>query len=64
MGAAQAEAARMKKINPKGRKLDKNGNPIVTKDAARKSRHDEPARLTSTTERGLTPRDGKAPRAN
>ena len=25
-------AARMKKINPKGRKLDKRGNPIVTKE--------------------------------
>jgi hypothetical protein len=29
--------ARMKKVNPKGRKLDKNGNPIVTKEELEKS---------------------------
>jgi|TARA_R110000803_G_scaffold22778_3_gene56416 hypothetical protein len=32
-----AQEARMKKINPKGRKLDKNGNPIITKEELTKS---------------------------
>jgi hypothetical protein len=34
----------MDKRNPKGRKLDKNGNPIVTKEELEKIGH-EPARL-------------------
>ena len=33
----EKDAARMKKINPKGRKLDKNGNPIITKEELTKS---------------------------
>lgn len=32
-----AQEARTKKINPKGRKLDKNGNPIITKEELTKS---------------------------
>jgi hypothetical protein len=54
MGAAQAKAARMKKINPKGRKLDKNGNPIVTKEELEKSGMS--LRDFLNKERGLTPR--------
>ena len=37
MGKDAAQEARMKKINPKGRKLDKNGNPIITKEELTKS---------------------------
>ena len=54
MGAAQAKAARMKKINPKGRKLDKNGNPIVTKEELKKSGMS--LRDFLNKERGLTKR--------
>jgi hypothetical protein len=54
MGDARAKAARMKKINPKGRKLDKNGNPIVTKEELEKSGMS--LRDFLNKERGLTPR--------
>ena len=54
MGDAQAKAARMKKINPKGRKLDKNGNPIVTKEELEKSGMS--LRDFLNKERGLTRR--------
>jgi hypothetical protein len=43
----------MKKINPKGRKLDKNGNPIVTKEELEKSGMS--LRDFLNKERGLTP---------
>jgi hypothetical protein len=46
--------ARMKKINPKGRKLDKNGNPIVTKEELEKSGMS--LRDFLNKERGLTRR--------
>ena len=46
--------ARMKKINPKGRKLDKNGNPIVTKEELQKSGMS--LRDFLNKERGLTKR--------
>ena len=48
--------ARMKKINPKGRKLDKNGNPIITKEELAKSGMS--LRDFMNKERGLTRRDG------
>jgi len=54
MGDARAKAARMKKINPKGRKLDKNGNPIVTKEELAKSGMS--LRDFLNKERGLTKR--------
>ena len=59
MGDARAKAARMKKINPKGRKLDKNGNPIVTKEELAKSGMSLGEFLNN--ERGLTPRKKSAP---
>ena len=59
MGDARAKAARMKKINPKGRKLDKNGNPIVTKEELAKSGMSLGEFLNK--ERGLTPRKKSAP---
>jgi hypothetical protein len=46
--------ARMKKVNPKGRKLDKNGNPIVTKEELEKSGMS--LRDFLNKERGLTKR--------
>ena len=46
--------ARMKKMNPKGRKLDKNGNPIVTKEELAKSGMS--LRDFLNKERGLTKR--------
>ena len=46
--------ARMKKMNPKGRKLDKNGNPIVTKEELEKSGMS--LRDFLNKERGLTRR--------
>ena len=46
--------ARMKKVNPKGRKLDKNGNPIVTKEELKKSGMN--LRDFLNKERGLTRR--------
>ena len=46
--------ARVKKMNPKGRKLDKNGNPIVTKEELAKSGMS--LREFLNNERGLTPR--------
>jgi hypothetical protein len=46
--------ARMKKMNPKGRKLDKNGNPIVTKEELEKSGMS--LRDFLNKERGLTKR--------
>jgi hypothetical protein len=54
MRDARAKAARMKKINPKGRKLDKNGNPIVTKEELEKS--GKSLRDFLNEERGLTKR--------
>ena len=59
MEDARAKAARMKKINPKGRKLDKNGNPIVTKEELAKSGMSLGEFLNK--ERGLTPRKKSAP---
>ena len=59
MGDARAKAARMKKINPKNRKLDKNGNPIVTKEELAKSGMSLGEFLNK--ERGLTPRKKSAP---
>ena len=59
MEDARAKAARMKKINPKGRKLDKNGNPIVTKEELAKSGMSLGEFLNN--ERGLTPRKKSAP---
>ena len=47
-------AARMKKINPKGRKLDKRGNPIVTKEEVEASGMS--LRDFLNKERGLTKR--------
>jgi hypothetical protein len=52
-------AARMKKINPKGRKLDKRGNPIVTKEELEASGMS--LRDFLNKERGLTPRKESAP---
>lgn len=49
-----AQEARMKKINPNGRKLDKNGNPIITKEELTKS--GMTLREFMNKERGLTPR--------
>ena len=49
-----AQGARMKKINPKGRKLDKNGNPIITKEELAKS--GMTLREFMNKERGLTAR--------
>ena len=46
--------ARVKKVNPKGRKLDKNGNPIVTKEELEKSGMS--LRDFLNKERGLTRR--------
>ena len=46
--------ARVKKMNPKGRKLDKNGNPIVTKEELAKSGMS--LRDFLNEERGLTRR--------
>ena len=46
--------ARMKKMNPKGRKLDKNGNPVVTKEELDKSGMS--LRDFLNKERGLTAR--------
>ena len=51
--------ARMKKMNPKGRKLDKNGNPIVTKEELAKSGMSLGDFLNR--ERGLKRRDGSKP---
>ena len=48
--------ARMEKRNPKGRKLDKNGNPIITKEELAKSGMS--LRDFMNKERGLTRRDG------
>ena len=59
MAAARAKAARMKKINPKGRKLDKRGNPIVTKEELEASGMSLGEFLNK--ERGLTPRKKSAP---
>jgi hypothetical protein len=52
-------AARMKKINPKGRKLDKRGNPIVTKEELEASGMS--LRDFLNKERGLTRRKESAP---
>ena len=52
-------AARMKKINPKGRKLDKKGNPIVTKEELEASGMSLQDFLNK--ERGLKRRDGSKP---
>ena len=49
-----ASDARVKKMNPKGRKLDKNGNPIVTKEELDKSGMS--LRDFLNQERGLTKR--------
>lgn len=49
--------ARMAKINPKGRKLDKNGNPIITKEELKKSGLS--LRDFLNKERGLTRRKDK-----
>lgn len=49
--------ARMKKMNPKGRKLDKNGNPVVTKEELDKSGMS--LRDFLNNERGLTRRKDK-----
>tara|TARA_R110000796_G_scaffold20564_2_gene61148 strand:+ start:83 stop:682 length:600 start_codon:yes stop_codon:yes gene_type:complete len=49
-----AQGARMKKINPKGRKLDKNGNPVITKEELAKS--GMTLREFMNNERGLTAR--------
>ena len=51
--------ARMKKINPKGRKLDKRGNPIVTKEELEASGMSLGDFLNK--ERGLTRRRGSKP---
>lgn len=56
-----ASDARMKKMNPKGRKLDKSGNPIVTKEELDKSGMS--LRDFLNKERGLTRRGGGAPAA-
>ena len=50
----------MDKRNPKGRKLDKNGNPIVTMDAVKKAGFTN-LRDYLNDKRGLKRRDGKAP---
>jgi hypothetical protein len=50
----------MKKINPKGRKLDKSGNPIVTMDAVKKAGFTN-LRDYLNDKKGLKRRDGKAP---
>ena len=56
--AAESDA-RMAKINPKGRKLDKNGNPIVTKEELKKSGMS--LRDFLNKERGLTRRKDSGP---
>jgi hypothetical protein len=53
--------ARMKKMNPKGRKLDKNGNPVVTKEELDKSGMS--LRDFLNKERGLTARKGTPKKA-
>jgi hypothetical protein len=50
----------MDKRNPKGRKLDKSGNPIVTMDAVKKAGFTN-LRDYLNDKRGLKRRDGKAP---
>ena len=54
--------ARMKKMNPKGRRLDKNGNPIVTKEELQKSGMS--LRDFLNKERGLTRRSTAADKAD
>jgi len=54
-----ASDARVKKMNPKGRKLDKKGNPIVTKEELEKSGMS--LRDFLNKERGLTRRGNGAP---